>query len=84
MAHSAHHFLQVDSCIVICIKEKCVDSIAPPEIFFGREVNLLGAENFNLFEHITDEGRVPIRSALPRWEAVVQAMALIVNALTLP
>ena len=53
-------FYKVDSRVVNCIKVKCIDSIPPPEIVFGREVNALRAEILNLFEQITNEGRVPI------------------------
>jgi len=75
---------QVDSRIVICIKVKCVDSTAPPEIVFGREVNALRAEIFNLFEQSWMKVEFLFRNALPRWEVVVTAMAPVINTLTLP
>jgi rRNA 2'-O-methyltransferase fibrillarin len=55
VAHNAHQFLKVDGHVVISIKANCIDSTAPPEAVFDREVNALRAEMFKPLEQITLE-----------------------------
>ena len=55
VAHNAHQFLKVDGHVVISIKANCIDSTAPPEAVFDREVNALRGEMFKPLEQITLE-----------------------------
>jgi len=55
VAHNAHQFLKVDGHVVISIKANCIDSTAPAEAVFDREVNALRAEMFKPLEQITLE-----------------------------
>jgi rRNA 2'-O-methyltransferase fibrillarin len=55
VAHNAHQFLKVDGHAVVSIKANCIDSTAPAEAVFEREVNLLRGEMFKPLEQITLE-----------------------------
>ncbi|KAI0247914.1 Fibrillarin [Lactifluus subvellereus] len=55
VAHNAHQFLKVDGHAVVSIKANCIDSTAPAEAVFDREVNLLRGEMFKPLEQITLE-----------------------------
>ncbi|KAI9446195.1 Fibrillarin-domain-containing protein [Lactarius indigo] len=55
VAHNAHQFLKVDGHAVISIKANCIDSTAPAEAVFSREIDALRAEMFKPLEQITLE-----------------------------
>ncbi|KAI0063414.1 Fibrillarin [Artomyces pyxidatus] len=55
VAHNAHSFLKVGGHVVISIKANCIDSTAPAEVVFSREVQALRAEKFKPLEQITLE-----------------------------
>ncbi|KAH9180806.1 Fibrillarin-domain-containing protein [Lactarius sanguifluus] len=55
VAHNAHQFLRVDGHAVISIKANCIDSTAPAEAVFSREIDALRAEMFKPLEQITLE-----------------------------
>ena len=55
VAHNAHQFLKVDGHAVISIKANCIDSTAPAEAVFSREIDTLRSEMFKPLEQITLE-----------------------------
>ncbi|KAI9511093.1 fibrillarin-like protein [Russula earlei] len=55
VALNAHEFLKVGGHAVISIKANCIDSTAPAEAVFDREVNVLRGEMFKPLEQITLE-----------------------------
>jgi rRNA 2'-O-methyltransferase fibrillarin len=55
VAHNAHQFLKIDGHAVISIKANCIDSTAPAQAVFEREVDLLRGEMFKPLEQITLE-----------------------------
>ncbi|KAF8266458.1 Fibrillarin-domain-containing protein [Lactarius quietus] len=55
VAHNAHQFLKVDGHVVISIKANCIDSTAPAEAVFSREIDTLRSEMFKPLEQITLE-----------------------------
>jgi hypothetical protein len=55
VAHNAHQFLKVDGHVVISIKANCIDSTAPAEAVFSKEIDTLRGEMFKPLEQITLE-----------------------------
>jgi len=55
LALNAHHFLKNGGHFVISIKANCIDSTAPAEIVFAKEVKKLQEEQFKPIEQITLE-----------------------------
>ncbi|KAI0263406.1 Fibrillarin-domain-containing protein [Gloeopeniophorella convolvens] len=55
VAHNAHQFLKTGGHAVISIKANCIDSTAPADAVFTREINALRAEMFKPIEQITLE-----------------------------
>jgi rRNA 2'-O-methyltransferase fibrillarin len=55
VAHNAHQFLKVDGHAVISIKANCIDSTAPAEAVFSKEIDTLRSEMFKPLEQITLE-----------------------------
>jgi len=55
VAHNAHQFLKVDGHAVISIKANCIDSTAPAEAVFSKEIDTLRGEMFKPLEQITLE-----------------------------
>jgi len=54
-ALNAHHFLKNGGHFVISIKANCIDSTAPANVVFAKEVKKLQEENFKPMEQITLE-----------------------------
>lgn len=52
---NAHYFLKNEGHFVISIKASCIDSTAPPEAVFAREVNKLKEEQLKPQEQLTLE-----------------------------
>jgi rRNA 2'-O-methyltransferase fibrillarin len=50
---NAHHFLKVGGGAVVSIKANCIDSTAPPEAVFAREVQKLREERIKPVEQLT-------------------------------
>ena len=55
VALNAHHFLKAGGHFVISIKASCIDSTAPPEAVFAREVKKLQEEGLKPQEQLTLE-----------------------------
>ncbi len=55
VAINAHHFLKAGGNFVISIKASCIDSTAPPEAVFAREVKKLQEEGLKPQEQLTLE-----------------------------
>jgi rRNA 2'-O-methyltransferase fibrillarin len=55
LAINAHHFLKNGGHFVISIKANCIDSTAPAEYVFAREVKKLQEEQFRPLEQLTLE-----------------------------
>jgi rRNA 2'-O-methyltransferase fibrillarin len=55
IALNAHHFLKAGGHFVISIKANCIDSTAPAEVVFAKEVKKLQEEQFKPSEQITLE-----------------------------
>lgn len=55
VAHNAEYFLKSGGHIVISIKASCIDSTAPPEAVFAREVDVLRESKFKPIEQVTLE-----------------------------
>jgi rRNA 2'-O-methyltransferase fibrillarin len=55
VAINAHHFLKNEGHFIISIKANCIDSTAPAEAVFAKEVQKLRQENFKPLEQITLE-----------------------------
>jgi len=55
VALNAHYFLKNEGHFVMSIKANCIDSTAPAEIVFAKEVKKLQEENFKPAEQITLE-----------------------------
>jgi rRNA 2'-O-methyltransferase fibrillarin len=55
VALNAHYFLKNGGHFVISIKASCIDSTAPPEAVFAREVKKLQAEQLKPQEQLTLE-----------------------------
>ena len=55
VALNSHHFLKNEGHFVISIKASCIDSTAPAEQVFAREVSKLQEENFKPLEQLTLE-----------------------------
>jgi rRNA 2'-O-methyltransferase fibrillarin len=68
VALNAHLYLKNEGHCVISIKANCIDSTAPPEAVFAKELKRLKEENFNPLEQITLE-------PYERDHAVVRAQA---------
>ena len=50
---NAHMFLKVDGGVVVSVKANCIDSTAPPEAVFAREVQKLREERIKPLEQLT-------------------------------
>lgn len=50
---NAHMFLKVDGGVVVSVKANCIDSTAPPEQVFAREVQKLREERIKPLEQLT-------------------------------
>ena len=57
MALNAHHFLKQGGHFVISIKASCIDSTAPAEAVFAREVKKMQEEQLKPQEQLTLEVR---------------------------
>jgi len=55
LAINAHSFLKNDGHFVMSIKANCIDSTAPPEAVFDREIRKLQLEQFKPLERLTLE-----------------------------
>lgn len=55
VALNAHYFLKAGGNFMISIKASCIDSTAPPEAVFAREVKKLQEENLKPQEQLTLE-----------------------------
>lgn len=55
VAINAHHFLKNGGHFVLSIKANCIDSTAPPEVVFAKEIEKLKQEKFRPAEQITLE-----------------------------
>lgn len=52
VALNADHFLKDDGHVVISMKASCIDSTAPPEVCFAREVAILQDSRFKAIEQV--------------------------------
>lgn len=52
---NAHHFLKNGGHVVVSVKASCIDSTAPPEAVFAREVKKMQTEQLKPLEQITLE-----------------------------
>lgn len=55
VALNADNFLKNGGHVVISIKASCIDSTAPPEAVFAREVDVLRGHKFRPIEQVTLE-----------------------------
>ncbi|KAI0672766.1 Fibrillarin-domain-containing protein [Trametes maxima] len=55
VTHNAEYFLKDGGHVVISIKASCIDSTAPPEAVFAKEVDVLRAAKFKPLEQVTLE-----------------------------
>ncbi|KAI0780471.1 Fibrillarin-domain-containing protein [Trametes elegans] len=55
VAHNAEYFLKNGGHVVISIKASCIDSTAPPEAVFAKEVDFLRSQKFKPIEQVTLE-----------------------------
>jgi rRNA 2'-O-methyltransferase fibrillarin len=55
VALNAHHFLKANGGVVVSIKANCIDSTAPPEQVFAREVQKMREERIKPMEQLTLE-----------------------------